>query len=244
LRLKEKVAIITGAGSGIGKATAERFSEEGSTVIIADLPQSKGELVAQEIRDKGGTALFIPVDVTQANQVHDLVERTIKDFHRIDVLYNNAGIAMPITRVEDVSDEFFDKVMNVNIKGVFLCTKAVIPYMKEAGKGVILFTGSTSAPRPRPGLNIYAASKAAVVGFLKSISLELAPFGIRVNGINPVATDTPMVDDEQRREYIKSIPIGRLAQPIDMANTALFLASDEAAMITGVDLEVDGGRCV
>lgn len=244
MRLQNKVAIITGAGSGIGKAAAERFSEEGAAVIIADLPKSNGGKVADSIQSNGGTARFIPVDVTQADQMNELVETTVKEFGKIDIMYNNAGIAMPITPIEEITEDFFEKMMEINMKGVFLGTKAVVPYMKEAGKGVILSTGSTSAPRPRPGLNIYCASKGAVVAFMKSMALELAPYGIRANCINPVATNTPMVDEEQRSKFIHSIPLGRLAQPIDMANTALFLASDEATMITGVDLEVDGGRCV
>lgn len=244
MKLSDKVAIITGAASGIRKAAAELFAEEGAIVIIADLPNSNGEKVAQSIQKNGGKAHFFPVDVTKEEQVNKLVDQTVKDFGKIDIMYNNAGIAMPITSIEEINESFYEKMMNINMKGVFLGTKAVVPYMKKAGKGVILASGSTSAIRPRPGLNIYCASKGAVVTFMKSMALELAPFGIRVNCINPVATDTPMLDEEQRSKYVKTIPLGRLAQPIDIANAALFLASDEGSMITGVDLEVDGGRCV
>ncbi|PWA12161.1 short chain dehydrogenase [Pueribacillus theae] len=244
MRLQDKVAIITGAASGIGQATAQRFSEEGAIVIIADLPNSNGEEVAWTIQDAGGRAQFIPTDVTRSEQISELVDNTVKNFNKIDIMYNNAGIAMPISSIEDISEDHYERMMDINMKGIFLGTKAVVPYMKEAKQGVILSTGSTSALRPRAGLNIYCASKGAVVAFMKSMALELAPHGIRVNSINPVATNTPMVDEEQRKKFIGTIPLGRLAKPTDMANTALFLASDEAAMITGVDLEVDGGRCV
>lgn len=244
MRLKGKVAIITGAASGIGKSVAERFSEEGATVIIADLPQTEGEKVAKDINNKGGIAYFIPTDVTSKNDIDNLVKETIDNFNRIDIFHNNAGTAMSITSVEQVSESDFQRIMDINVKGAFYGIKSVVPYMKEAKKGVILCTGSTSASRPRPGLSVYGASKGALVAFAKSVALELAPFGIRVNCINPVATDTPMIDKEQREEYIKSIPLGRLAQPVDLANAALFLASDEAEMITGIDFEVDGGRCV
>lgn len=244
MKLKDKVAIITGAASGIGKSVAEKFSEEGATVIIADLPQTAGEEVAKDINNKGGKAYFIPTDVTSKNDIDNLVKGTIDNFKRIDIFHNNAGTAMPITPVEQVSESDYQRIMDINVKGVFYGIKAVVPYMKKAGKGVILCTGSTSASRPRSGLSIYGASKGALVALAKSMALELAPFGIRVNCINPVATDTGMIDEEQRKEFIKSIPLGRLAQPIDVAYAALFLASDEAEMITGIDIEVDGGRCV
>lgn len=244
MKLNNKVSIITGASSGIGKSVAERFSEEGAIVIIADLPTTSGEEVAENIRNKGGKAYFIPTDVTQKNEIDSLVEETIKRFKKIDILHNNAGIAMPITPLEQVNESHYNKIMDVNMKGVFFGTQAVIPYMKEAGEGVILCTGSTSAIRPRSGLNVYTASKGAVLAFAKSMALELAPYGIRINCINPVVTDTGMVDDEQREKFIKTIPLGKLAQPLDMANAALFLVSEEASMITGIDIEIDGGRCV
>lgn len=244
MRLKDKVAIITGAASGIGKAVAEKFSDEGATVVIADLPSSRGGEVAKTIRENGKKALFVPTDVSNKNDVNHLVKKTIEQFGKIDIYHSNAGVAMPITSIEEVTDSEYEKIMDINVKGMFYGVQAVVPYMKEAETGVILCTGSTSAMRPRPGLNVYCASKGAVVAFAKSLALELAPFGIRVNCINPVVTDTPMVDDEQRSKFIQTIPLGRLAKPLDMANAAVFLASDEAAMITGISLEVDGGRCV
>lgn len=243
MRLQNKVSIITGASSGIGKSVAERFSEEGSIVIIADLPDTAGEEVARNINNKGGKAYFIPTDVTKKSEVNNLMKKTMEMFGKIDILHNNAGIAMPITSLNQVSESDYERIMDVNVRGVFLGIQAVIPYMKESG-GVILCTGSASATRPRSGLNVYAASKGAVVTLAKSMALELAPYGIRVNTINPVATDTGMVDEEQREKFVKTIPLGKIAQPLDMANAALFLVSDEAAMITGIDVEIDGGRCV
>lgn len=252
MRLQDKVAIITGAASGMGKATAELFSQEGAAVVIADLPTSAGEQVAAGITAAGGKAVFVAVDVTNAEQVEHMVETTVDTFGTIDILHNNAGLPMAFTPIEDVTDAYYDKMMAVNLKGVFLGSQSVVPIMKQAGHGVILNTASTAGVRPRPGLNIYAASKGGVIAFTKSLALELAPFGIRVNAINPVATDTPMLNQfigsgdvaEGREKFLSTIPMGRLAQPMDIAQAALFLASDEASLITGVDLEVDGGRCV
>lgn len=244
MKFEHQVAIITGAASGIGKASAELFSKHGATVIIADLPDSQGEAVAADIERKGGKARFIPCDVTNAAQVHKLVEETMNRFGRIDILHNNAGIGMKLTNVEDISEEFYDRMMAVNVKGVFLGVRAVAPHMKKAKKGVIITTGSTSAVRARAKLSLYGATKGAVVAFSKSMALELAPYGIRVNVINPVITNTPLADPEQIQEYASGIPLGRIAEPIDIAQAAVFLASEEASMITGVELQVDGGRCV
>ncbi|QSO51527.1 SDR family oxidoreductase [Alicyclobacillus curvatus] len=252
MRLQDKVAIITGAASGMGKATAELFAKEGAIVTVADLPSSPGEQVAAQITASGGKAVFVPVDVTDAGQVEGMVQRVVESFGTIDVLYNNAGLPMAFTPIEEVSDAYYDKMMAVNLKGVFLGSRMVVPVMKKAGHGVILNTASTAGVRPRPGLNVYAASKGGVIALTKSLALELAPYGIRVNAINPVATDTPMLNkfigsgdiEEGREKFLSTIPMGRLAQPMDIAQAALFLASEDASLITGVHLEVDGGRCV
>lgn len=250
--LANRVAIVTGAASGMGQASAVKFSQEGASVVIADLPQSAGQAVADDIVASGGVAQFIATDVTSPAAVEQLVARTYQAFGRIDIMYNNAGLPMSFTPIEEVDDADYDRMMAVNVKGVFLGARAVVPYMKAAKQGVILVTASTAGVRPRPGLNIYAASKGAVIALTKSLALELAPWGIRVNAINPVATDTPMLNqfigqgdlDAGRAKFLESIPLGRLATAADIANAALFLASDAAAMVTGVDLEVDGGRCV
>ncbi|MFD1067665.1 SDR family NAD(P)-dependent oxidoreductase [Oceanobacillus locisalsi] len=244
MKLKDRIAIITGGASGIGRAVAERFGLEEAVVIIADLPQADGESVVQSIKKKGGKAEFIPTDMTKRFEVDSLIQTVIKRYKKIDIFHNNAGIAMPVTDIEDVGEKEYQKIMDINVKGAFYGIQAVAPHMKQAGEGVILCTGSTSASRPRAGLNIYAASKGALIALAKSVALELAPFGIRVNSLSPVVTETSMVDEEQRSKFVKTIPLGKVAQPTDMANTALFLVSDESSMITGVDLEVDGGRCI
>ncbi|WP_080872608.1 SDR family NAD(P)-dependent oxidoreductase [Oceanobacillus timonensis] len=244
MKLKDRIAIITGGASGIGRAVAERFGLEGAVVIIADLPQTDGESVVQFIKKEGGKAEFIPTDMTKKFEVDLLIQTVIKRYKKIDIFHNNAGIAMPVTNIEDVGEKEYQKIMDINVKGAFYGIQAVAPHMKQAGEGVILCTGSTSASRPREGLNIYAASKGALIALAKSVALELAPFGIRVNSLSPVVTETSMVDEEQRSKFVKTIPLGKVAQPTDMANTALFLVSDESSMITGVDLEVDGGRCI
>lgn len=244
MKFQNQVAIVTGAASGIGKASAEEFAKNGATVIIADLPGSQGEAVAKGIVENGGKAAFIPCDMTDAAQVNHLVEETVRRYGSIDILHNNAGLGMTLTYVEEITEEFYDKLMAVNMKGVFLGVRAVAPYMKKAGRGKIITTGSTSAVRARAKLSLYGATKGAVVAFCKSIALELAPFGIRVNVINPVITNTPLADPQQIKEYAAGIPLGRIAEPVDIARAAVFLASEEASMITGVELQVDGGRCV
>lgn len=246
MKFLDKVAIITGAASGIGKATAEQFGKEGAIVVIADLPTSPGIEVAGRIEESGGRAKFIACDVTCSEQMNNLVEETFRSYGKIDIMYNNAGLGTTSTPIEEVTEEFYDKLMAVNLKGVFLGIRAVAPYMKKAGKGVIISTGSTAAVRARPENGVYGATKGAVVVFSKSIALELAPFGIRVNVVHPAITDTPLANPEDIKLYEdeKIIPLGRIAQPIDIARAVTFLASDDADMITGVELEVDGGRCI
>ena len=250
MRLEGKVALITGAGSGIGRATAELFAKEGAKVAVVDLSQEAGEQTVEAIHEAGGDSIFIRADVSSADDVERMIGRTVEQWGRIDVLYNNAGIPMGATPIEEVDDDFFDTTMAVNVRSVHLGAKHVVPHMKRQGGGVILSTASTAGIRPRPGLSAYAASKGAVIAFTKALALELAPFKIRVVSINPVATDTPMLPGffgkmdpaEARERFVASVPMGRLNTPRDIAHAALYLASDEAFMVTGTAFEIDGGR--
>ncbi len=250
-RLQGLVSVITGAGSGIGRASALAFAKEGACVVAADLNSDAAAATAEEIRGQGDTAESIGVDVTSATDVQRMVEFACDRHGRLDVLFNNAGIPQSFTLLEESDDALFERIMAVNVRGVFNGCRAAIPRMKAQGGGVILNTASTAGIRPRPGLAIYNASKAAVIALTKTLAVELGPHHIRVVSICPVATDTPMLptflgaDLEQGRErFIASIPWGRLNRPEDIANAAVFLASPEAEMVTGTAFEVDGGRDV
>jgi len=248
-RLQGLVSVITGAGSGIGRASALAFAQEGSSVLVADLNGGSAEETATQIRSAGGIAAELEVDVTDPRKVEQMVAAAIDRFGRVDVLFNNAGLAQTFTPLEDSGDDLFDRIMTVNVKGVFNGCRAVIPHMKAQGGGVILNTASTAGIRPRPGLAVYNASKAAVISMTKTLALEVAPHRIRVVSICPVATDTPMLPEfmggdtpEGRARYVATIPWGRLNRPEDLARAAVFLASSEAEMVTGTAFEVDGGR--
>jgi 3-oxoacyl-[acyl-carrier protein] reductase len=248
-RLQGLVCVITGAGSGIGRASAVAFAEEGACVMVADLDSASAESTAQHIQASGGSADHVQVDVTRADQVERMLARAADRFGRVDVLFNNAGLPQGFIRVEDSSDELFERIIAVNVRGVFNGCRAVIPRMKAQGGGVILNTASTAGIRPRPGLAVYNASKAAVISLTKTLALELAPHHIRVVSICPVATDTPMLTtflgpnpEEARERFIGTVPWGRLNRPEDLARAAVFLASSDAEMVTGTAFEVDGGR--
>lgn len=250
MRLEGKVAIVTGAGSGIGRATAELFAKEGSKVAVVDLSEPSGEQTVEAIHEAGGEAFFVRADVSSPDDVQRMISQTVNTWGKVDILYNNAGMPMDGTPIEEVDDAFFDKMMAVNVRSVHLGIKYVVPHMKRQGGGVIHSTASTAGIRPRPGMSSYAASKAAVIGLTKAVAIELAPFKIRVVSINPVATDTPMLPDffgkadptEARARFLGTIPMGRFNTPTDIANAALYLASDEAYMVTGTAFEIDGGR--
>jgi 3-oxoacyl-[acyl-carrier protein] reductase len=248
MRLADKVAIVTGAGSGMGTTIAETYAREGARVAVLDINEDAARAVARGI---GNAASPIRCDVRKAADIAAAVKTTQEAFGRIDILVNNAGVTHRNKPVLEVEEQEFDWVFDVNVKGVFLFCQAVIPAMRAQGSGVIINIGSTAGLRPRPGLTAYNATKGAVHLLSKTLAVELAPDQIRVCTIAPVATDTPLLptflgeDTPERREkFVATIPLGRLAEPGDIANAALFLASDEARFMTGNILEVDGGRCV
>lgn len=250
--LDGRTAIVTGGGSGIGRRTAELFGAEGAAVVVADRDPGSGKATAGAISGAGGRALAVTTDVTDADQVAALVQAAEEAFGPVSVLSCNAGLAGYPRRAEDADVDEFDRIFSVNVRGVWLCCRAVAPSMRRAGGGSIVVTGSVMGERARPGFGAYAASKAAVNHLSKVLALEWAADGIRVNCLAPVATDTAMLpqflgpDDPERARaaFIAGIPLGRLAQPDDVAQSALFLVSDAARFLTGVVLPVDGGRSI
>ncbi len=246
MRLEGKTAIVTGAGSGFGAGIARKFAAEGARVMVADINIEGAEAVATEV---GGIAQ--KVDVANGDSVAAMIKAAQKAFGQIDILVNNAGITHMPGPLETISEENFDRVLAVNAKSVYLTARELVPLMKAAKAGVILNVASTAGVSPRPNLNWYNASKGWMITATRTMAVELAPFGIRVNAINPVAGDTPLLKTfmgedtpEIRAKFLSTIPIGRFSTPEDMGNAAAFLCSDEASMITGVAMEVDGGRCI
>ena len=242
-----KAVAVTGAGSGMGRATAEQFAEHGAGVTAVDIdPEAARETVDRiESSNSPGEAIAVTADVADATAVERFVDRTVEAFGRLDVLHNNAGVPMRSTPVHEVSEETWDRVLDINLKSAFLGAKYAVPRIEEGG--VILNTASTAGIRPRTGLSAYCASKGGMITLTKQLAYELADDGIRVNAICPVATDTEMLPQFTATELsvddmLETIPLGRLAEPTDIAEAAVFLASDAASMITGTALEVDGGR--
>lgn len=250
-RLDGKVAIVTGAGSGFGQGIAERFAAEGARVVVNDVNAANGEKVAATIRAAGGQAKFVAADVSRGKDVAALLAATIAEFDALDIVVNNAGVSHRNQSLLTVEEEEFDRVFAVNVKSLYWTARHIVPYMKEHGGGAFVNIASTAGVRPRPGLVWYNGTKGAAIIISKAMAVELAPHRIRVNVINPVAGETPLLatfmgedTPEMRAKFVGSIPLGRLSQPRDIANAALYLASDEADFITGACLEVDGGRCV
>ena len=247
MRLADKVAIVTGAGSGMGAAIAETYAREGARVAVLDIDADAAKKVARGI---GNTALALGCDVTKSAEIDAAIRATLSAHDRIDILVNNAGVAHVNKPVTEIAEADFDRVFAVNVKGLFMFSQAMVPVFRRQGGGVMINIGSTAALRPRPGLSAYTATKGAVHTLTQTLAVELAPDKIRVCAIAPVATETPLLPTflgpapGQREKFQATVPLGRLARPQDIANMALFLASDDAAFITGNIVEVDGGRCV
>ena len=251
MRLRDKVAIVTGGGSGFGEGIAKRFAEEGASVVVNDINAAAAARVAQEIVAGGGHARFLAGDVSSDADVAALVRFALDAFGDLDVVVNNAGATHRNQPMLDVAEDEFDRIYRVNVKSLFLTARHAVPHFRAKRSGVFITIASTAGVRPRPGLTWYNGSKGAAIVTSRSMAAELAPHNIRVNVINPVAGETGMLADfmgsdtpEMRAKFVASIPLGRLSQPTDIATAAVFFASDEAAFITGACLEVDGGRCV
>lgn len=247
MRLEGKTALVTGAGSGIGKCIAETYAREGARVAVVDLNADAAKEAARSI---GNTAIALRCDVTKKADIDSTIAETSSAFGKLDILVNNAGATHVNKPMLEIDEEEFDRIYAVNVKGVFLGCQAVVPHFRKNGGGVIINIGSTAGLRPRPGLSAYNATKGAVHILTKTLAVELAPDHIRVCAIAPVATDTPLLPSflgpapGQREKFVATVPLGRLAQPADIANAALFLASADAQFVTGNIVEVDGGRTV
>lgn len=248
MRLGERVAVVTGGGAGFGEGIAHRLAEEGARVVVADIDEAAAQRVAGDIDG----AVAIAADVSKSGDVEAMIAAAEDAFGGLDILVNNAGMPQRRMPMLDVPEDVFDRIFAVNVKSIYLGALHGVPALRRRGGGVIINTASTAAISPRPGLTWYNGSKGAVVTLTKSMAVELAPDGIRVNAVNPVIGETAMAVEfmggedtpEIREQFIATIPLGRMSTPRDVANAVLYLASDEAAFITGVCLEVDGGRCV
>ncbi|MEM2984447.1 MAG: SDR family oxidoreductase [Candidatus Jordarchaeaceae archaeon] len=248
MRLKGKVAIVTGAGSGIGEATAKLFAKEGAKVVVADIEPNLGRKVVEQIQKKGGTAVQVVVDVSKADQAKGMIDKCMSTFGKLDVLFNNAGIEGPEGPLWENEEEDWNRVIDVNLKSIFLCCKYAVPQMMRTGGSIINtaselgLVGTTSHPA-------YSASKGGVIALTRSLALQCAPYRIRVNCICPGATETPLLKrwigekqkEERILEVIKEIPLGRLGKPVEIAFAALYLASDESSFTTGSIMVIDGG---
>lgn len=252
--LEGKTAIITGAGSGMGKAAAKLFAAQGANVVLSDINKDAADLTAKEI-DRTWHVKTVYTDVGDDESVQNLVKEAFNEFEDIDILINCAGVPQFFTPIEEMSLSEWDKIMSVNLKSIFLTTRHLVPIMKRKEKGSIINIASIAGIRARPGLNAYCASKGAAIMLTRALALELAPFKIRVNAINPGPAETPMlerflpgdsqkVEEDKKKIFLESVPLGTLIQPEDIAQAALYLASDLARAVTGEIMNVDGGRGV
>ncbi len=252
MRLRGKVIVVTGGGSGFGEGMAKLFASEGGRVVVADINGETAEAVASQIDAAGGAGVALRTDVTDKDGVAAMMRAALDSYGRLDVLVNNAGISHRNKPMTEVTEEEFDQIFAVNVKAIYLAAVAAIPLMRAQGGGSIINTSSTAALRPRPGLTVYNASKGAVNVMTKSLAVELAPDKIRVNAVCPVIGETALMETfmglpdtpENRKKFEATIPLGRFSTPHDVAEAAAFLASDAAQFLTGVTLEVDGGRCI
>lgn len=248
MRLNGKTAIVTGGASGFGAGIVRKFIDEGARVMIADI---NGDAASTVAREMGNQTMPQTVDVADGDSMQDMADAAMAAFGHVDILVNNAGITHLPTPMEDVEEDLFDRVCAVNMKSIYLSARVLVPHMKSRGTGAILNVASTAGLSPRPNLNWYNASKGWVVTATKAMAVELAPKGVRVNALCPVAGETPLLKSfmgedtpEMRAKFLATIPLGRFSTPEDMGNAACYLCSDEASMITGVAMEVDGGRCI
>ena len=244
MKLKDKVVIVTGGGSGIGREIALLFAREGAKVMVADFVAEKGEDTARWIGESGGEATFVQADVSRAGDVEDLVRQTVKKYGRLDILSNNAGILGVVVPVGEASEEDWDRVIAVNLKSVFLCSKYAVNEMVKGGGGAIVSSASTMGLVGLPGNTAYSASKGGVIQFTKTMALEYAASNVRINCICAGWIDTPMneiLDEKVLRWTVRETPMGRLGKPEEVARAALYLASDDSSFVTGTALVVDGG---
>jgi len=254
MKLKDKVAIITGGASGIGHATSLLFGKEGAKVVVADVNEKGGKETAQLIKAAGGEAIFVKTDVSKEEEARRLVEATLEKYGRLDILVNNAGVVL-VKPFEEITEEEFDRVVNINLKGIFLVSKYGVRQMKKQREGVIVNMGSVSAHASQVDHAVYGATKGGIISMTRAMAVELAPYNIRVNSISPGSVDTPMLRgdlrieaertkkdfEELRKEREREGVVGRWAKPEEIASCILFLASDDSSYITGADLRVDGG---
>jgi 3-oxoacyl-[acyl-carrier protein] reductase len=254
MRLEGKVAIITGAASGIGRASALMFADEGAKVVVSDINDALGQETVDTIKAKSGKAIYVHADVASEVDIQRLIKSAVDTFGKLDIVFNNAAYYVWPHGLADISGEEWDQTFAVNVKSIFWAAKFAVPEMKKNGGGSIINTASMAAVQPRANC-AYGSSKAAVVGLTKSLAFQLAPHHIRVNAINPDSTETPLLkkflaagtDDqleENKKQRMKVIPLGRLVRPEDVAYAAVFLASDESSMFTGSALNVDGGTAL
>lgn len=252
MRLKGLIAIVTGGGSGFGEGICEAYAAQGAKVVVADINGEAAERVASALKSSGRDAIACSVDVSKTADMKNLVDATVRHYGRLDIMVNNAGMSHANQPMLNVSEETFDRMFQVNVKSIYLSAMHCVPVFRRQGSGCFINVASTAGVRPRPGLTWYNGSKGAVILFTKSMAVELAPEKIRVNAINPVIGETGLLTTfmgaedtpANRARFISTIPLGRLSRPADIANAAVFLAEPASEFITGVCMEIDGGRCV